>query len=263
MKKTLYIFLLFIICLIPACEQTSEPEIDIPFKSQIVIQGNLEGGNTFQGITISKTLPLDKSYNPGEAYITNASAFIKVNGSQIIPLHYVEKDIYKPLLPLTIIWGWTYELFVQIDDVTAYSKTFVPAIPAISDVQFHDDGYYLSAQTKVQQDVVYGAAWMIGNYASADDFYTIENSPAGSSLTVRTTVLPDFYKNSSSKNITSIQVYAFDKAYYDYFKTKGNGKPIDNSYIQGGGSVSWNVYGKDVIGLFIGYATSVLKKADN
>jgi hypothetical protein len=49
-------------------------------------------------------------------------------------------------------------------------------------------------------------------------------------------------------------VYAFDSAYREYFNTKENNQPIQDSFAQGGGLINWNVQGNNTIGLFIGIA---------
>jgi hypothetical protein len=56
-----------------------------------------------------------------------------------------------------------------------------------------------------------------------------------------------------------MEIYSFDKAYLKYYNSKGNQQIINNTFIQGGGSVVWNVFGDDVIGLFIGVAKSKIK----
>jgi hypothetical protein len=52
-----------------------------------------------------------------------------------------------------------------------------------------------------------------------------------------------------------IQVFALDKSFKDYFRTRNSSQQLNDPFIQGtGGAVEWNVQGDKVIGLFIGVA---------
>ena len=74
----------------------------------------------------------------------------------------------------------------------------------------------------------------------------------------RTTVMPEKYSSPIYNERRFIQVYAFDKQFKPFFNSKDNNQPVGNYFIQGGGSIAWNVYGDHVIGLFIGIAISHL-----
>lgn len=74
-------------------------------------------------------------------------------------------------------------------------------------------------------------------------------------ITIQTKAFPENYLTNRALRI---QLFTFDKKFTEYFKTKKYSQSITNSYGQGGGPVTWNLQGKNVIGLFIGYSKTQL-----
>jgi len=252
------IILIAISFIIPACENSSEVNVELPYQEFTVIYAQLSAGKIFDGVTITHTLPLGSQYDIRKTEITNAVAYILVDGAQVVPLHYVVNGLYKPLTSFVIEEGKTYELFAEIGSKSIYSKTTVPAVPNVLDV-VNANNEYLSADVNANPGEAYGAVWIIpeGGESSlkADDFHSIETAVHfPSHLLIRTKDIPAPYNTPAYSGYLNIQVYAFDEAYKDYFLTKTAGNPINNTFTSGGGKVSWNVYGENVIGLFIGLA---------
>ncbi len=239
--------------LISSCENNTDVEIDLPYKEYTVVEAQLSAHQIFQGVSITHTLPLDEPYDIKKAEIKDAFAYIVENGIRIYPLHYSTDGMYFADGDFIISPDSKYELFARVGEKTIYSKTVVPDKPVIN-VASNADDQYLFASIDAKPDEAYGAAWIIANTDKrADYFFTIESADAfPQELSIRTIQIPEPYNTPQYSSNFFIQVYAFDKAFKDYFITNPGGSQIDNVFIAGGGSVLWNVYGEDVIGLFIG-----------
>ena len=263
MRKIIYIQLLITSLLFSACETSTDVDSGVPYKEYTVINAQLSAYKVFNGVYITHTLPLDVSYDIKKAEITNAIAYILEAGTRVIPLHYFSDGLYKPIKTVAILPETQYELFVSINNKTIYSKTLVPDVPNVVNVT-NVQNNYLSARVTAKSGEAYGAAWIVsgggGQTAEkADDFFSVETSDHyPSDVLVRTQNIPPPYNTSTYSDRFFIQVYAFDKAYKDYFLTKTNSNQIDNTFTSGGGPVVWNVYGEDVIGLFIGMTEGTL-----
>ena len=75
-----------------------------------------------------------------------------------------------------------------------------------------------------------------------------------STINVRTSPVPVEFRSPVYNNRRFIQVYSFDKSFNKYFNSRTSGQSINDPFVQGGGTVEWNVYGDNVIGMFIGVA---------
>jgi len=246
------------------CEQVEVITPDTSFKENVVVRAELIAGENFGGVTFTKTLPLDISYSISAAELKNVTAYLKINNTQVVPLHYINNGLYKPLYDLKIKNGATYELFATYNDKLIYSKTRVPVNPNVINVIYRDE-FFLLGEVTTNKDEAFGAAWVIPSQFNtpdiiADDFYSIVTSLNNSSnkITVRTKVIPEQFRSNVQKLLTKIKVYAFDKAYVDYFNTKSNGKSVEDAFVHGGNNIAWNVEGENAIGLFIGTALSPL-----
>lgn len=243
--------------LFSACENSTDVNTALPYEEYKVINAQLTAFEIFQGVTITHTLPLDVPYDITKAEIKDAVIYILENGVRVIPLHYTSNGLYKPLGDITIKARMQYELFASINNKSIYSKTIVPDQPDVAEVA-NVDNSYLTALVAAKQGEAYGAAWIIttgGNSLMADDFFSIETTDHyPSNVSVRSQDIPAPYNTATYSDKMFIQVYAFDRPYKDYFNTKTNSDPINNTFTSGGGSVAWNVYGDHVIGLFIGLA---------
>lgn len=244
------------------CEDVKVINPNINYQEYIIVRAELNAYSPFEGVTFTKSLPLDTNYDIKKAELKNVTAYIRVNGIQIITLHYLQDGLYAPISNIIIEPGSTYELFAQYNNTNIYSSTKIPQQPRIISASIMDN-WSIEVTVRPNADEVYGAGWEIYNagtdnlFDESTDFQTIVQSDPndpGSNLAVFTKVLPEKYISGGYNNLIYAQVYAFDSPYLSYFKTKNNNQPSENVFAQGGDLVSWNVQGDHVIGLFIGLA---------
>lgn len=260
--KTFNKILLILISLIySGCENSDIVEISLPYEENVVVQAQLVAGEIFQGVRITKTLPANETYTISKAEVKNAYVYLKINNIHIIGLHYTTEGIYLPADTLLVKTRDKIEIFGKVDDTPFYSQTYVPSNPTIINSGYVSNGSYMEATVQAQANEVYGGLWVIDRYTntSAEDFYSI-TSPENNNTTlkVRTAELPEIYRSSVYSGRRFIQIYSFDPQFKEFFNSKNNNQPISNYFIEGGGSISWNVYGDHTIGLFIGMAKSHL-----
>ncbi len=261
MKCIIKIFIFSVIFFFAGCENVSVVNPDINFKEYIVVRAELVADEDFTGVQFTRTQPLDQQYDSTTAAITsNVTAYMKINGVQVVPLHHFGNGIYMPIDRIRIQSGYTYELFADVNGVGVYSTTIVPEKPMVASAHFNPDTSF-QANIYAIPGAVYGAAWEIYNsgtnniIASAIDFKEIvQNSDKfnTSTIPVITMVIPNEYKSSNYFNQWYIRVYAYDPAYLPYFLTRNNNQPVSDVFSQGGDQIIWNVHGNGVIGLFIG-----------
>jgi hypothetical protein len=259
MKQIFYSLVVLISLIYFGCEDSEIVDVDVEYKEYIVVRGELLADSIFTGVTFTKTLPLDVTFDIKKAELADVFAYIKVNGVQVIPLHYNADGVYKPLYNFRIHSSTNYELFAIVGDKSIYASTYVPEVPRIDNTVFHDNEY-VDVSIASKPNECYGSVYFIspsssGSVSRSTDFHSIveaPNSEFNDIVLSRTQEIPEQYQTEFYRSVTYVQVYSFDKAYSDYFKTRGNNEPITNSYIQGGDAIAWNVSGDDVIGLFIG-----------
>ena len=244
------------------CEKTDTLEPDSIYKEKTVVFASLKKDSLFSGVTFTRTLPLNEAFDIRKAELKNVDAYIKINSIQVIPLLYVKDGLYKPHDLITIHSGSTYELFASYGEKTIYAKTKIPGAPVVSSATLVNNSY-IEAKIVPKENESYGAAWFILGATQftfqglAADFFEVYDSPAErlpSSVTIRTVDFPEAYRTSSAASGAYLKVFSFDKGFYDYFRTRGNNLQVNNSFTQGGSQIIWNVYGNDVIGLFMGSA---------
>ncbi|MGE5680784.1 MAG: DUF4249 family protein [Bacillota bacterium] len=254
--------IILVYCLLPGCQQSEVLEPDTAFKEKIVVFANLKADKTFDGISLTRTLPLNTVYDIKTAEIKNAVAYMRINGTEIMPLAYDKDGMYKALHIITIHSGETYELFANIDGKKLYAHTYIPYIPEISTAQIVSSKY-VQAAIVPRSNEVYGVVWIIPGaneytfLGASQDFQEIivpDNSKMPASMSLRTIDFPREYQSPEYLKKVTVKAYAFDRQYYDYFRTKSNSQQVNNPFSQGGGQTMWNIYGEDVIGLFMGSA---------
>ena len=260
MNKLVRFFQILIIVFISwQCEDIDVVELEIEHESKLVVQCELVADNFFSGLYLTRTLPLSEKYDESEAEIPDATLFLIVDSVKIIPLHYMGFGQYNSISEFKVRSNQVFELYGLIGNDEIYAISKIPRPPLISEQRFVPEGY-LSSVVKANPGEVYGALWLMMNnvltqpFDEANDFYTI-TLDSGSDFEdklVRTTNLKTDYLSAFYKDKIYMQVYAFDKSYYDYFFTKDNNNPVDDTFSQGGGPINWNVQGDNVIGMFIG-----------
>ena len=257
MVKYSCIVLLALSFIFNSCETSTDVSTALKYQEYTVIDAKLSAGKFFEGVRITHTLPLGEEYDIHKAEIIDAIAYIRENGVKVIPIHYTSEGLYKTITEIHIKAGTQYELFADINGKSVYSSTFVPDTPVVNQV-FNANNNYLIAEVSAKPNEAYGAAWIIPRGIDsliAGDFHSIltaDHFP--SDITLRTIDIPAPYNTPAYSDLFYIKVFAFDKAYKDYFETRTSSEPIEETFTSGGGAVAWNVYGKNVIGLFIGTA---------
>lgn len=265
MKKKPYILLLIIPLIYFGCEDSEIVDVNVGYKEYVVVRGELFADSLFTGVTFSRTLPLEETYDIKKAELKDVFAYLRVDGVQVIPLHYTIDGVYKPLYNYKIRSGANYELFAIVKNKSIYSFTHVPEAPRISNSVFHGNEY-IDVYVASRPGECYGAVFYIsptsnGYLSKSKDFHSIVEAPNSDFNDVvlsRTQDVPEQFRSELYRSVTYIQAFSFDKAYSDYFKTRGNNQPITNSFIQGGDAIAWNVQGDNVIGLFIGRNKSAI-----
>lgn len=254
--KNIIIILLLSLSFFIGCENEELLNPELIYKQKVVVRCQISTIGFFSGVTLTKTLPLDVKYDPNLAEIKNAQMYLRVNGVQIISLHYNESGLYKPLYEVTAHEGDYYELFGEWEAHNFYAITKIPIKPVINSVNYNSGGFFAEANINTFKDEVYSALWAIDRGSeTAKDFYNIsapQNDLQNNSIVVRSTSYPVKYQSSFYNGHRYVRIYSFDRSFYNYFKTKDQNEDIGNPYVQGSGNTDWNVKGNDVIGMFIG-----------
>ncbi|MGE5496894.1 MAG: DUF4249 family protein [Syntrophothermus sp.] len=264
--KKYFVFALLVI--ISGCQKTDLIDPGIAYREKIVVVANLQEGLPFSGVSFTRTLPLNSSFDKSNAVLSDVTVWLRINGIKIIPLHYDKGGIYKPMDIFTVHAGEEFELFARYSGKDIYSKTRIPSRPSVNSSMLAE-GKYLESRLVPEANTVYGAVWLIaGNnsYSYADtasDFFEIIK-PSGldvkSDIAVRTIEIPEKYLSEEYTGKVYVRVFAFDNDYYEYFRSRTKNQQVNNSFTQGGGDIAWNIKGKDAIGLFIGSAQGVVIK---
>jgi len=269
MIKFYYIILIFISLLFISCDDVSVVNPKLTTKEYIVVRSELKAWTHFEGVSFTKTLPVNEPYDTNKAVLRNVTAYLKINGIRIIPLHYYQGGIYKPYGNVFITSGDIFELFAKVDSTSIYGVTKIPNRPEVTSSSLSNK--HIDALIKSNPGEVYGAVWTIVNpsnnssIAAAADFLSIVSSTSNQTLTttsVSTTDMPDQYLTDAYKDSRCVRAYAFDEPYLKYFNTKNNNQPVSNAFVQGGDQIVWNVKGNNVIGLFIGSASGSYVKTN-
>ena len=247
---------IFLTLLLTSCKVEEVISLEETYVEYTVVQAELHPDEKFPGVRFTKTLPLGVPFNIQEAELKDITVYIKLNGIQVIPLHYSSEGLYKPLYDFYIHPGETYELFAEKGDKYIYAYTKIPNYPEVSATHYNTNSFYTSADVSTEPDIVYSALWAIntGQLIKADDFYVVTEprSTPNQVINIRTSSIPEIYRESQYDYLRAIQIFAFDKSFREYFDSRTSAQEINNPFIQGGGSVVWNVKGDKTIGMFIG-----------
>lgn len=259
-----YLFIIPFVFILVSCEKTQIVESDVPNQNYIVVNSELDAESLFRGVIFTKTLPVGIPYDIKASELKDVTAYIVINGVQVIPLHYLQDGVYMPLYEFLIQAGNTYELFAEWEGTVIYSITKVPFTPEINNVSYNAGGNYLQANIKTSAGEVYGAIWVIGSsIAKASTFPNLSIPGAGvTTINVITSGIPDQYTGSNYNGMRNIQVFSYDRQYTAYFNSVKVNVPLGNAFLQNGGTIGWNVLGNNVIGMFIGVGKGTTKNVN-
>src|SRR5574338_49974 len=218
--KYLKIISLLLLMIFTSCENEELLSVDSAYKELLVVQSEIIPGSIFPGVRLTKTLPLGIPYDINLSEIKDATIYIRIDSIKIIPFQ-----------------------------------------PNLENVFFDISGFYAGAVVNSYSNECYSALWKVdtSTLISADDFFQVSTSNGqvlGGTVSVRTASYPLEYQTNIYNGKRYIQVFSFDESFEKYFTTKSGNQVINNPYVQGTGSTDWNVEGRDVVGMFIGYARS-------
>jgi len=262
MKYLVKILLFISLLVVAACENEHVVDVEATFTEYTVVQAELRADEKFPGVVFTKTLPLGVPYSIRNAEIKDITAYIRINGVQIVPIYYIREGLYNSLYEFTVNAGDTYELFAKRADTFIFGKTYIPAQPEVAQTNFNINNKSFEADVYSNENEVYAAIWKVSSVIEikANDFFSVsvpESVFPNSTVPVRTSSIPEEYMASYYNGLRYIQVFSFDKSFKAYFKSRTSGGSIDDPFTQGGGSIEWNVQGENVIGLFIGVGVGI------
>lgn len=265
--KYIRITLLILFLNFTGCEEEELIDPSINYEEFTVVQSELSPNAIFPGVRLTKTLPIGTQFNIKAAEVKNATMFLRVNNIKIIPLHYFEDGLYKPLYDVYIHEGDKYELIAERDGNKFYAKTKIPFIPQIISTSYNQSSHFVQAIVRTSKNEVYSALWGVdvGSIKTASDFFEITVPQANdiiNSIVVRSAAFPEEYQSGIFSDRRYIQVFSFDESFESYFNTKNHGDEVDNPFVQGSGNTIWNIQGSKVIGMFIGVSKAKLIKVD-
>lgn len=242
-----------------ACENQHVIDVDVEFTEFTVVQAELRENTLFSGVKFTKTLPLGVQYSIELAEIKDITAYIRINNVQIIPIIYTGDGLYESTHKFRIQAGDTYELFALRNETFIYSKTYIPQQAVVTQTNFNIDNNSMEADVLFSENEAYAAIWEIGSSTifRSDDFFSVtlpESSYPGPTTSVRTSPIDQELLAPAYDGQRFIRVFSFDKSFKAYFNSRTSSGNIDDPFIQGGGSIEWNVKGENVIGMFIGLA---------
>ena len=260
-----YILLLLFTLLLLSCEQIDVIESSIPYEEFHVINGRLIGDSSKVKVSFTKSFPIEENFIRDDVALKTVTAYIWSETQGIFPLLHEKDGIYSPANELYVIQGVKYELYGEYEGERIYSVTTVPIEPDIAEARI--EGEYLKCIVVPNPKSVYAAKYSFQSLDSGFEsfidttFYEVTNklSDTLNTVEVRTSNIPLAYYDNPEKYKVEIILYSLDEVYKDYFSTRENNKPIENIFSEGGGSVYWNVYGKNTIGLFLGYTKTVIE----
>jgi len=254
--KSRKIFLILSVLILVACEREEILSPEVGFEEYTVVQAEIQPGKIFPYVRITKTLPLGVPYDIKQAELKNVTAYLVKNYVQVIPLVYSNDGLYMPKYELYVNEGDTYEIYAEREGKFIYGKTTIPHKPDVTAVSYNEGGYYFEANVRTESSVVYSAIWIVTGIppAIAEDYFsvTIPSTTPNNMVAVRTSSIPEEYREPIYSGNRYIQVFSFDNSFRKYFYSRTSGQEINDPFIQGGGAVEWNMQGENVIGMFIG-----------
>ena len=262
--KSICSVIFFLILISCESEEIISPEAE--FEEYTVVQAEIQPDKFFPAVRFTKTLPLGIPFDIKQAELKDVTAYIVKNEIQVIPLIYSGDGLYKPRYQFLVDEGEIYELYANNEGKFIYGKTIVPYRPVVTSVNYHVNGHYLEANTLTETNVVYAALWIVSTTppVKAEDFFSVSTPPENNNneVSVRTAEIPEKYRSSAYAGQRYIQVFAFDQSYRKYFYSRTSGQQVNNPYVQGGGTIEWNMQGERVIGMFIGLTRDLIRNVN-
>lgn len=151
------------LCALGSCTQTiSTP--DIPFSEQLVVSCFLYGDSSNVTVDVSKTLPVNISYNRDAALVKDATVWLQTPSERIRVDYDSARKQYRATVPPWVA-GAAYSLSVEWQGKKLEGSTFMPEIPVVDSLR--EDGAYFRPNADVA-------------YAAADERYAFAKPDTGS-----------------------------------------------------------------------------------
>lgn len=150
MKPTISL-LLAIIVACTGCELYEQDE----YEEYYVVEAYLVAGDEFPHVRLSKTMPVNESYNFNEAAVTNAAVAIRVldsDSNTVVTLPYRgssvnQPGIYQPRVKATVQSEHLYELYILHEGNEITATTYVPGhFETVNESELQDSYVYQSEE---------------------------------------------------------------------------------------------------------------------
>lgn len=162
MRPNLLLALVCALSLLTSCTQTvSTP--DIPFTEQLVVSCFLYGDSTNVTVDVSKTLPVNVSYNRDAALVKDAVVWLQTPSDRVRVMYDSVRKQYRAAVPAWVVGG-AYTLSVEWRGTKTEGTTFMPDMPVVDSLR--EDGAYFQANSAVA-------------YASAEERYAYTKPDTG------------------------------------------------------------------------------------
>ncbi len=269
---------------LPGCEQVVDAD-DIPYVERIVVRGKLTTGEEIDSIMITRTLPLNESFTPEKAALTDATVTITTSmppyPDSTYTLRYIGNGFFAAPR-LRAIGGVTHTLKVEWRGKKVTARTIAPrqvSIDTVTVEKFSEIGWngpytvvvptvtftpddnqvYLLTYDPLYRGSVDEPEYPMG-IRSDQRIVRRSDTAADGRIHLRGSTDNGYY-GRDDETITglSVKLYCFDYPFYEYYQTERRGDFDIGSDLFGpsGGQTKWNVEG-DGFGMFI--AGSTLQK---
>jgi hypothetical protein len=123
MRPNLLLALVCALSLLTSCTQTvSTP--DIPFTEQLVVSCFLYGDSTNVTVDVSKTLPVNVSYNRDAALVKDAVVWLQTPSDRVRVMYDSVRKQYRAAVPAWVVGG-AYTLSVEWRGTKTEGTTFL------------------------------------------------------------------------------------------------------------------------------------------
>jgi hypothetical protein len=272
--------LMSFLCLLAACQQAVESEVQIPYEEKIVVRGLLVAGELLSDVQISRTLPPLDVFSYEKVFLANAQASVTVDGKAYslalqAPFNTtptvspVQRSMYAAT-GVRVESGKVYQLEVRWNGHTARAQTTVPfpadvsfpqlfinVVPSATLPNVRDTVLTVQANVKARSGEVYriGAQMTGGTNATRSATDAVRATMDGQMVILRTDVWRNvvrFLANPATRITAFVENY--DPQFFDYFQTRTRGGQPD-ILNPSGPNIEWNVSG-DGVGVFVGMAVA-------
>lgn len=261
-----------------ACQE--ELSADLPYVERVMVRGELTVGTPAEAIRFTRTLPINYTNNDSASIykaieLTDVSGYIEAEGTKY-PLVHTGRGEYRAE-GLVVKPSVRYSLNATWQGKTVTATTTSPSqSPKVDTIAWLDAGTYdfngepkytLEAVIVPAENMVYSVEYALdgGNYGL--NFHETYPDPVRRSTDVQSDhrvhlKIGHYYnvKPSGENYHGSFMVYAWDKAYYNFFSSYyGNlfAEDSDNPFGSQDRAIAWNVSGDGAGTFFARTATEI------